>query len=170
MITTLTFHPRVSPTTKSYVMTEESELAIRLHNAKLAVKEIQAGNASGFLPSLYGRAAIESVFEFLGNLITAWPPIVAASLLGIVLFVFALCCVGFIRSDLETDVAELWVETGGRLDSEIDYTDTHLDEDFSTTQELIIQLVRDDNFSASLYDHLQMLKAAVEFNVTYGGR
>ena len=151
-------------------MTEESELALRLHNAKLAVKEIHAGNASGFLPSLYGRAAIESVFEFLGKLITTWSPILAAVLLGIVVSVFALCCIGFVRSDLETDVAELWVETGGRLDSEIDYTDRHLDEDFSTTQELIIQLVRNDNFSASLYDHLQIMKAAVEFNITYGDR
>lgn len=151
-------------------MTEESELALRLHNARLAVEEINAGNASGCLPSLYGRAAIESAFEFLGKLITAWPPIVATILLGIVVFVFALCCIGYVRSDLETDVAELWVETGGRLDSEIDYTDVHLNEDFSTTQELIIQLVRNDNFSASLYDHLQMLKAAVEFNISYGGR
>ena len=151
-------------------MTEESELSLRLHNARLALKEIKAGNASGFLPSLYGRAAIESLFEFLGKLITAWPPIVAAILLGIVLFLFALCCIGFERRELETDVAELWIETGGRLDSEIEYTDMHLDEDFLATQELIIQLVRGDNFSASLYDHLQIMKAAVEFNVTYGGR
>ena len=152
------------------MMTEESELSLRLHNARVAVKEIKAGNASGFLPPLYGRAAIESAFEFLGNLITAWPPIVAAILLGIVLLVFALCCIGFVRSDLETDVAELWIETGGRLDSEIDYTDTHLNEDFSTTQELIIQLVRSDNFSASLHDHLRILKAAVEFEIPYGDR
>ena len=151
-------------------MTEESELALRLHNARLAVKEIKAGNASGFLPSLYGRAAIESFFEFLGKVITVWSPILAAVLLGIVVLVFALCCIGFVNSELETDVAELWVETGGRLDSEIEYTDDHLDEDFSTTQELIIQLVRGDNFSASLYDHLQMMRAIVELDITYNNR
>ena len=150
-----------------HVMTEESELSLRLHNARLAVKEIHAGNASGFLLPLHGRAAIESVFEYLGKLITVWSPILAAIFLGAVILVFGVFCIGFMDSELETEVAELWVETGGRLDNEIDYTDEHLDEDFSTTQELIIQLVNNDNFSASLYDHLQVMRAVVEFNFTY---
>ena len=111
-------------------MTEESELSLRLHDARLAVEEINAGNASGFLLPLYGRAAIESVFEYLGKLITVWSPILATVFLGAVLLVFGICCIGFMDSELETEVAELWVERGGRLDNEIDYTDDHLDEDF----------------------------------------
>ena len=151
-----------------YVMSSESDLALRLHNAKQAVEEIKAGNASGFLPPLYGRAAIESFFEFIGKLITAWPPIIASVLLAIVIIVFALLCIGFVESHLETEVSELWIETGGRLDNEIDYTEDHLNEDFSTTQELIIQLVKTSNLSASLYDHLQVVKAATEITFRYG--
>ena len=151
------------------MMSEESDISLRLHNAKQAVKEIKAGNASGFLPSLYGRAAIESFFEFIGKLITVQSPIVASVLFGIVVIVFALLCIGFQEGHLETEVAELWIETGGRLDNEIDYTEDHLDEDFSTSQELIIQLVKPGNLSASLYDHLQVLKAATEISFTYGG-
>ena len=151
------------------MMSEEIDISLRLHNAKQAVKEIKAGNASGFLPALYGRAAIESFFEFIGKLITVQSPIVASVLFGIVVIVFALLCIGFQEGHLETEVAELWIETGGRLDNEIDYTEDHLDEDFSVSQELIIQLVKSGNLSASLYDHLQVLKAATEISFTYGG-
>ena len=150
--------------------TEESDLAIRLHNARQAVHEIKAGNASGFLPSLYGRAAVESFFEFVGKLITVQSPIVASVLFAIIVMVFALLCLGFQDGELETDVADLWIETGGRLDSEIDYTETHLDEDFSNTQQLLIQLIRNENLSASLYDHLQVLKAATEISFTFSNR
>ena len=150
--------------------TEESDLAIRLHNARQAVHEIKAGNASGFLPPLYGRAAIESFFEFLGKLITVQSPIVASVLFAIIVMVFALLCLGFQHSELETDVADLWIETGGRLDGEIDYTEAHLDEDFSNTQQLLIQLIRNNNLSASLYDHLQVLKAATEIRFTFSNR
>ena len=151
------------------MMSEETDISLRLHNAKQAVKEIKAGNASGFLPALYGRAAIESFFEFIGKLITVQSPIVASVLFGIVVIVFALLCIGFQEGHLETEVAELWIETGGRLDNEIDYTEDHLDEDFSVSQELIIQLVKSGNLSASLYDHLQVLKAATEISFTYSG-
>ena len=150
--------------------TEESDLAIRLHNARQAVHEIKDGNASGFLPSLYGRAAVESFFEFVGKLITVQSPIVASVLFAIIVMVFALLCLGFQDGELETDVADLWIETGGRLDSEIDYTETHLDEDFSNTQQLLIQLIRNENLSASLYDHLQVLKAATEISFTFSNR
>ena len=151
-------------------MSSESDLAHRLHNAKQAVEEIKAGNASGFLPPLYGRAAIESFFEFIGKLITAWPPIIASVLLAIVIIVFALLCIGFVESHLETEVSELWIETGGRLENEIDYTEDHVDEGFSNTQELIIQLVKTGNLSASLYDHLQVLKAATDYAFGFGNR
>ena len=151
-------------------MTDESDIALRLHNAKQAVKEIEAGNASGFLPSLYGRAAIESFFEVIGKLITVQSPIVASVLFGVVVTVFALLCIGFQNGHLETDVADLWIETGGRLDNEIDYTEDHVNEDFSTTEELIVQLVKTDNLSASLYDHLQLLKAATEITFGFGNR
>ena len=152
------------------MMSEESDISLRLHNAKQAVKEIKAGNAAGFLPSLYGRAAVESFFEFIGKLITIQSPIVASVLFGIVVIVFSLLCIGFQDGHLETEVADLWIETGGRLDNEIDYTEDHLDEDFTTSQELIIQLVKTGNLSASLYDHLQVLKAATEITITYANQ
>jgi len=139
-----------------------------LHDASQALKEIEAGNAKGFKPSLYGRAAVEGLFELVGKLITQIPPVVAIILLSSILVVSVLCCIGFVRSDLETDVSELWIEEGGRLDSEIQYTDDHLDDGFSQSQEPIIQLVR-DNFTASLYDHLNILKAATEFTLDYKG-
>lgn len=151
-------------------MSEESELSLRLHDARQALKEIEAGNASGFKPSLYGRAIVESTFDYLGRLITLWPPTVALfTYIGVVL-VCALLCIGFVNSDLETNIDELWVETGGRLDNEIEYTDDHLNEDFVSSQEIVIQLVNSDNFSASLYDHLQIIKAATEINITYDNR
>jgi len=81
-------------------MTEESELSLRLHNARLAVKEIHAGNASGFLLPLQGRAAIESVFEYLGKLITVWSPILAAVLFGTVVLVFAIFWIGLMAGML----------------------------------------------------------------------
>lgn len=152
------------------VQTEESELSVRLHNARQAVHEIKAGNAAGFLPSLYGRAAVESFFEFVGNLITVQSPLVASVLFAIVVMVFALLCLGFQHSDLETEVSELWIETGGRLDNEIDYTEAHLDEDYLNTQQLVVQLVQSGDLSASLYDHLQLLKAATEIKFTFANR
>ena len=149
------------------MMAEESEIALRLHNAQLAVKEINAGNASGFLLPLYGRAAVERVFESLGELITVWSPFLAAVLFGTVVLVFAIFCMGFRDGELETEVADLWIETGGRLDKEIDYTEQHVDEDTIPTSELLIQLVKNNNFTASLYDHLHVMRAAVEFSFTY---
>jgi len=137
-----------------------------LHDASQALKEIEAGNATGFKLSLYGRAAVETLFELVGKFITLSSPIVAIILLSTILVASVLLCSGFVRSDLETSVAELWVEQGGRLDSEIQYTEDHLDEGFSQTQEPIIQLVT-DNFTASLYDHLNILKAASEMTIQY---
>ena len=151
------------------MMSEENE-ALRLHSAKEAVKEIKAGNAWGFLPSLYGRAVVESFFEGIGKRITTWPPVVAAVLLGTVVLAFGMLCTGFLSGHLETDVADLWIETGGRLDKEIEYTEDHLNEDFSTTEESVVQLVKTDNLSASLYDHLQLLKAATEITFSFGSR
>jgi len=139
-----------------------------LHDASQALKEIEAGNATGFKLSLYGRAAVEGLFELVGKLITLYSPLVAIILLSSILVASVLLCSGFVRSDLETDVSELWVEEGGRLDSEIEYTDDHLDDGFSQTQEPIIQLIR-DNFTASLYDHLNILKAATEITLDYKG-
>jgi len=139
-----------------------------LHDASQALKEIEAENATGFKPSLYGRAAVERLFELVGKLITLFSPVVAIILLCSILVISVLFCIGFVRSDLETDVSELWVEEGGRLDSEIQYTDDHLDDGFSQTQEPIIQLVG-DNFTASLYDHLNILKAATEITLDYKG-
>ena len=139
----------------------------RLHDASQALEEIEAGNATGFKPSLYGRAAVEGLFELVGKLITLSSPVMAIIFLSTILVVSVLLCIGFVRSDLETDVSELWIETGGRLDSEIEYTDDHLDDGFSQSQEPIIQLVRDNNFTASLYDHLNILKAATEFTLQY---
>ena len=160
----------VSSSSYLYMMSEESDISLRLHNAKQAVKEIKAGNAAGFLPSLYGRAAVESFFEFIGKLITIQSPIVASVLFGIVVIVFSLLCIGFQDGHLETEVADLWIETGGRLDNEIDYTEDHVNEDFSTSEELVIQLVKTSNLSASLYDHLQLLKAATEISFEFGNR
>ena len=97
-----------------------------LHDASQALKEIEAGNATGFKLSLYGRAAVERLFELVGELITLFSPV------------------------------------------EIQYTDDHLDDGFSQTQEPIIQLVG-DNFTASLYDHLNILKAATEITLDYKG-
>jgi len=139
----------------------------KLHDAKQALKEIKEGNATGFKPSLYGRAAVEGLFELVGRLITLWPPVLATAFLSGILLVGVLLCIGFVRSDLETSISELWVEEGGRLDSEIEYTDDHLDDGFSPTQEPIIQLVRGDNFTASLYDHLNILQAATKITFEY---
>jgi len=149
-------------------MSKESELSLRLQDAKQAIKEIKAGNASGFVLPLYGRALVEKGFELLGKFITLWSPIMAIILLVIVIVVCFSCMGGFMKSELETDLNELWIETGGRLEREIDYTEAHFDEDFANTQEVILQLVHSDNFTASLYDHLQILRAATQFNLTIG--
>jgi len=139
-----------------------------LHDASEALKQIKTGNAKGCTPSLYGRAAVEGLFELVGKLITQISPVVAIILLSSILVGSVLLCIGFVRSDLETDVSELWIEEGGRLDSEIQYTDDHLDDGVLQSQEPIIQLVK-DNFTASLYDHLSILKAATEFTLDYKG-
>jgi len=141
-------------------------MADQLHDAKQALTEIKAGNATGFKPSLYGRAAVERLFELVGRLITLYSPILATAFLGGILLIGALLCIGFINSDLETSITELWVETDGRLDSEIEYTEDHLDEGYSQTQEPILQLVG-NNFTASLYDHLNILKAATRIKLEY---
>lgn len=147
-------------------LTMVADQSHQLHDAKQALKEIKAGNATGFKPCLYGRVAVEEIFELVGRLITLCSPVVATIFFGGILLVGALLCIGFVRSDLETSIAELWIERDGRLDSEIEYTDDHTDEGYLESQEPIVQLVG-NNFTASLYDHLNILKAATRIKLEY---
>ena len=148
----------------------DEDVCERLHDAGEALREIREGRAVGCEPCLYGRAAVEAVFSLFARVLVLKPPWISLAVFFSVIVVLGILGIGFHFARLETDEEELWVESGGRLRQEIEYTERYLPPGRAPTNEIFIQVLRRGDLRASLRDHLALLRRVKDIRVERNGR
>ena len=144
-----------------------------LNVASNAVKAIKEGTAATFGPfkyALYGRVVVETWFETLARIYTATPS-VSVLLLGTLIMVYGVFCVGFVYANINSDFSDLAIRVQDRDD--VDYTTRFVGE--LGTQEVVLQYrpqpdLRSTNFINTLLDHVSLLRSVIDLPVTYKGR
>ena len=146
----------------------ESQIACLL-DAEVALEEIRKGNATGSKISLWGRVLVEQSYEALGACIGSRTYVAAGifTLTIIVCIVLAFGPWGLSNARIETDETKLWVEKGGRLEKEMQYTNQYLHPDVQPTSEIVLHTTTEGNFTASLLDHLEFLLQARALKVQH---
>ena len=78
-------------------------------------------------------------------------------------------CVGLKSAQIHSKVHQLWIQEGGRLEKELEYTQKAIGEVESSTHQLIIQTAHDPNASVlhpqALLTHLEVLKRATSVTI-----
>ncbi|XP_017867953.1 PREDICTED: protein patched [Drosophila arizonae] len=160
--------PRV-PDTHGDVVDEKlfSDLYIRTSwvDAQVALDQIDKGKARGNRTAIYLRSVFQSHLETLGSSVQKH----AGKVLFVAILVLSTFCVGLKSAQIHTKVHQLWIQEGGRLESELAYTQKTIGEDESSTHQLIIQTAHDPNASVlhpqALLSHLEVLVKATAVKV-----
>jgi len=138
-----------------------------LLDARLALEEIQQHNAQGSKISLWGRAIVERGFEAVGFYIASKSPTAAVGIFTLTIVVCVLFATGLRNARIETDETKLWVEKGGRLEKEMEYTNQHLHPDLQPTSEIVLHTTTEGNLTAAFLDHLDFLQKANAIQVRH---
>lgn len=138
-----------------------------LLDANIALEEIRKGNAEGSKISLWGRVIVEKGYESLGIYISSMIPYAAIGIFTTIVIICLFLAFGLRNARIETDETKLWVEEGGRLEKEMEYTNRYLHPDVQPTSEIVLQTTTEGNFTASLLDHLEFLQQARAIKVRH---
>ncbi|XP_037825541.1 protein patched [Lucilia sericata] len=163
VVPTMDSLPRV-PDTHGDVVDEKlfSDLYIRTSwvDAHVALDQIDKGKARGNRTAIYLRSVFQSHLESLGSTVQKH----AGKVLFIAILVLSTFCVGLKSAQIHSKVHQLWIQEGGRLESELAYTQKTIGEAESSTHQLLIQTAQDPNASVlhpqALLTHLEVLKKA----------
>ncbi|KOB76937.1 putative hedgehog receptor, partial [Operophtera brumata] len=164
-------NPRiVAATNESPVAVEarhSADLYIRTSwvDAALALSELEKGNIEGGRTSLWIRAWLQEQLFILGCFLQGD----AGKVLFVAILVLSTFCVGLKSAQIHSRVDQLWVQEGGRLEAELQYTAKVLGEADSSTHQLIIQTAKDPDVSllhaGALLEHLKVVHAATLVSV-----
>lgn len=133
-------------------------------DARTAYKQVKKGKADGNKCALWVRWHLQKYMFSIGCFIQLH----CGKVLFLGLLLLSLCCIGFKLVKFETDVEDLWVEEGGRLEDELAYTKTTVGVGSGTTSELIIQTPKQGTnilTQKSLLLHLETLLQVTEIEV-----
>ncbi|XP_061192639.1 protein patched homolog 1-like [Saccostrea echinata] len=133
-------------------------------NAELAYKHVKKGKADGSACALWLRMHIQRYMFKIGGFIQLH----CGKVLFVGILLLSLCCIGLKTTTLQTDVEKLWVEEGGRLEKELEYTRTTVGEGRGTTSQLVIQTPRGDSnilTVPSFQFHLETLLKVTQISV-----
>ncbi|XP_048757819.2 protein patched homolog 1-like isoform X2 [Ostrea edulis] len=133
-------------------------------NAELAYKHVKKGKADGSASALWLRMHIQRYMFKIGQFLQLH----CGKVLFVGILLLSLCCIGLKTTTLQTDVEKLWVEEGGRLEKELEYTRSTIGEGRGTTSQLVIQTPKvGSNILTvpSLQFHLDTLRKVTEISV-----
>ncbi|KAL7737873.1 hypothetical protein ACLKA6_006249 [Drosophila palustris] len=123
------------------------------------------GKARGNRTAIYLRSVFQSHLETLGSSVQKH----AGKVLFVAILVLSTFCVGLKSAQIHSKVHQLWIQEGGRLESELAYTQKTIGEDESSTHQLLIQTAHDPNASVlhplALQSHLEVLMKATAVKV-----
>ncbi|KAK7100530.1 hypothetical protein V1264_023464 [Littorina saxatilis] len=126
-----------SATRRDFTPKSDPELLTRTSwvNAATAYRQVKRGRADGNTCALWLRLHLQRHLYSLGCFLQLH----CGKVLFLGLLFLSLCCVGLKTAHIETNVEELWVEAGGRLEKELKYTRRVLGAGSGSTYEQIIQ-------------------------------
>lgn len=104
-------------------------------DAAFALEQISKGKATGRKAPLWLRAKFQRLLFKLGCYIQKN----CGKFLVVGLLIFGAFAVGLRAANLETNVEELWVEVGGRVSRELNYTRQKIGEEAMFNPQLMIQ-------------------------------
>lgn len=123
------------------------------------------GKARGRRSAIYMRSLFQSHLHTLGFNIHKH----AGKVLFVAILILSTFCVGLKSATVHSKVHQLWIQEGGRLESELMYTQKSLGEMESTTHQLLIQTPKDPDASVlnsqALLTHLEVLRQATAVTV-----
>ncbi|NXA91971.1 PTC1 protein, partial [Melanocharis versteri] len=109
-------------------------------DAAFALEQISKGKATGRKAPLWLRAKFQRLLFKLGCYIQKN----CGKFLVVGLLIFGAFAVGLRAANLETNVEELWVEVGGRVSRELNYTRQKIGEEAMFNPQLMIQTPQED--------------------------
>ncbi|KAG8455319.1 hypothetical protein GDO86_001497 [Hymenochirus boettgeri] len=128
-------------------------------DANFALQQISEGNATGRKAPLWLRALFQRLLFKLGCYIQKN----CGKFLVVGLLIFGAFAVGLRAANLETNVEELWVEVGGRVSYELNYTRQKIGEEAMFNPQLMIQTPLEDGANVLTTEALlQHLNSALE--------
>ncbi|XP_032297162.1 protein patched homolog 1 isoform X3 [Coturnix japonica] len=109
-------------------------------DAAFALEQIAKGRATGRRAPLWLRAKFQRLLFNLGCYIQKN----CGKFLVVGLLIFGAFAVGLRAANLETNVEELWVEVGGRVSQELNYTRQKIGEEAMFNPQLMIQTPQEE--------------------------
>ncbi|XP_033636690.1 protein patched homolog 1-like isoform X1 [Asterias rubens] len=138
-------------------------------NAEYASREIERGRAQGNKSALWLRGKLQALLFFLGCYIQFH----SGKVLFLGVIIMGAFAVGLKQARIETNVEKLWVEVGGRLERELDYTTKTLGEGWGITNQIIIQTPKEDGGNVltqeALLQHVRSSFLATQVQVSMYG-
>ncbi|XP_074612004.1 protein patched homolog 1-like isoform X2 [Acropora palmata] len=133
--------------------------------AKDLLQKIDQGHARGNRKALLVRSAIQCVLRKFGGVAQRHcGKVIMLGFIPLIVFAF-----GLTRAKLETDAENLWIEVGGRLEKEIEYTKKSIGEGYGATSELLIQTPNMEGTNIlkvkEMKQHLEALTVATNISV-----
>uniref|UniRef100_A0A3P9HNG3 Patched 1 n=1 Tax=Oryzias latipes TaxID=8090 RepID=A0A3P9HNG3_ORYLA len=134
-------------------------------DAGFALEQISEGKATGRKAPLWLRAKFQRLLFRLGCYIQKN----CGKFLVVGLMIFGAFAVGLKAANLETDVEKLWVEVGGRVNQELNYTRQKMGEEAMFNPQLMIQTPREEGANVltveALLQHLESAMRASRVHV-----
>ncbi|NXO37287.1 PTC1 protein, partial [Locustella ochotensis] len=128
-------------------------------DAAFALEQISKGKATGRKAPLWLRAKFQRLLFKLGCYIQKN----CGKFLVVGLLIFGAFAVGLRAANLETNVEELWVEVGGRVSRELNYTRQKIGEEAMFNPQLMIQTPQEDGANVLTTEALrQHLESALQ--------
>ncbi|XP_003761358.3 protein patched homolog 1 isoform X1 [Sarcophilus harrisii] len=128
-------------------------------DAAFALEQISKGKATGRKAPLWLRAKFQRLLFKLGCYIQKN----CGKFLVVGLLIFGAFAVGLKAANLETNVEELWVEVGGRVSRELNYTRQKIGEEAMFNPQLMIQTPQEDGANVLTVEALkQHLDSALQ--------
>ncbi|XP_057354476.1 protein patched homolog 1 isoform X4 [Manis pentadactyla] len=120
-------------------------------DAAFALEQISKGKATGRKAPLWLRAKFQRLLFKLGCYIQKN----CGKFLVVGLLIFGAFAVGLKAANLETNVEELWVEVGGRVSRELNYTRQKIGEEAMFNPQLMIQTPKEEGADVLTTEALQ---------------
>ncbi|KAM6169420.1 protein patched homolog 1 isoform 2-T2 [Rhynchocyon petersi] len=120
-------------------------------DAAFALEQISKGKATGRKAPLWLRAKFQRLLFKLGCYIQKN----CGKFLVVGLLIFGAFAVGLKAANLETNVEELWVEVGGRVSRELNYTRQKIGEEAMFNPQLMIQTPKEEGANVLTTEALQ---------------
>uniref|UniRef100_A0A2K5DS11 Patched 1 n=1 Tax=Aotus nancymaae TaxID=37293 RepID=A0A2K5DS11_AOTNA len=134
-------------------------------DAAFALEQISKGKATGRKAPLWLRAKFQRLLFKLGCYIQKN----CGKFLVVGLLIFGAFAVGLKAANLETNVEELWVEVGGRVSRELNYTRQKIGEEAMFNPQLMIQTPKEEDANVltteALLQHLDSALQASRVHV-----